>query len=80
MFDACNKLGEKYGPIIGLKIGSDKIVMLNTYEGLKAMTLNEYCDGRPINPVYKVRTFGERRGNDIKILFSINFLHIPILY
>ena len=60
--EMCNTLGRKYGPIIGLKIGVDKIVILNDYESMKAMITNESCDGRPVGPVYEARTFGKRQG------------------
>ncbi|XP_011310802.1 probable cytochrome P450 303a1 [Fopius arisanus] len=55
-------LGEKYGPIVGLKIGTDRIVVLNTYESMKSMLMNDDCDGRPTGPVYESRTWGKRRG------------------
>ena len=60
--ETCNLLGKKYGPVIGLKIGFDKIVVLNDYESMKSMIMNEHCDGRPVGPVYKLRTFGKRQG------------------
>ncbi|XP_023247202.1 probable cytochrome P450 303a1 [Copidosoma floridanum] len=60
--ETCNILGKKYGPIIGLKIGADNIVIFNDYESMKAMIANELCDGRPIGPVYDSRTFGKRQG------------------
>ncbi|OXU26364.1 hypothetical protein TSAR_002453 [Trichomalopsis sarcophagae] len=60
--EACNILSKKYGSIIGLKIGIDSIIILNDYESMKAMIMNENCDGRPIGPVYDSRTFGKRRG------------------
>ncbi|XP_058793282.1 probable cytochrome P450 303a1 [Phymastichus coffea] len=60
--ESCNILSAKYGSIIGLKIGFDKIVILNDFESMKAMITNEDCDGRPVGPVYESRTFGKRRG------------------
>ncbi|XP_011495186.1 PREDICTED: probable cytochrome P450 303a1 [Ceratosolen solmsi marchali] len=60
--EACNILGKKYGSIIGLKIGNDRVVILNDFESMKAMIMNEHCDGRPIGPVYDCRTFGKRQG------------------
>ncbi|KAF7987189.1 hypothetical protein HCN44_010857 [Aphidius gifuensis] len=40
----CTLLSEKYGPIVGLKIGKDRIVILNNYESMKSMLMNEDCD------------------------------------
>ncbi|XP_015121196.1 probable cytochrome P450 303a1 [Diachasma alloeum] len=62
LHETCTLLGKKYGPIVGLKIGTDRIVVLNTYESMKSMLMNEDCDGRPIGPVYESRTWGKRRG------------------
>ncbi|KAK0166782.1 hypothetical protein PV327_004267 [Microctonus hyperodae] len=59
---ACSWLSEKYGPVIGLKIGVDQIVVLNSFESIKSMLINEKCDGRPIGPFYEARTFGKRLG------------------
>ncbi|XP_076764369.1 putative cytochrome P450 303a1 [Xylocopa sonorina] len=58
----CSILCKKYGPIFGLKIGMDRIVVLNDYDSVHAMLTNEDCDGRPIGPFYKARTFGSRKG------------------
>ncbi|XP_034938135.1 probable cytochrome P450 303a1 [Chelonus insularis] len=58
----CTVLGEKYGPVVGLKIGNDRIVVLNDLESMKSMLMNDDCDGRPVGPVYEARTFGKRLG------------------
>ncbi|CAG9558106.1 unnamed protein product [Danaus chrysippus] len=52
----------KYSPLIGLKIGKDRIVMVNTVEANKEMLHNEFIDGRPTGIFYQTRTWGERRG------------------
>ncbi|CAK9798149.1 Probable cytochrome P450 303a1 [Anthophora quadrimaculata] len=62
LFKTCSALCKKYGPVVGLKIGTDRIVVLNDYESIRSMLTNEDCDGRPIGPVYETRTFGARRG------------------
>ncbi|XP_033222656.1 uncharacterized protein LOC117176510 [Belonocnema kinseyi] len=55
-------LSQKYGPVIGLKIGVDRIVILNSFESMRSMCTNDLCDARPTGPVYEVRTFGKRQG------------------
>nr|XP_034177863.1 probable cytochrome P450 303a1 [Osmia lignaria]XP_034177871.1 probable cytochrome P450 303a1 [Osmia lignaria] len=55
-------LSKKYGPVVGLKIGTDRIVVLNDYKSIRAMLTDEDCDGRPTGPVYQTRTFGSRKG------------------
>ncbi|KAK2577857.1 hypothetical protein KPH14_001120 [Odynerus spinipes] len=62
LFKTCSVLTEKYGPIVGLKIGNDRIVILNDYDSVYAMLTNPDCDGRPTGPMYTVRTWGKRRG------------------
>jgi len=59
----CSALCKKYGPVVGLKIGQDRIVILNDLESIRAMLTNEDCDGRPTGPFYKARTWGARLGN-----------------
>lgn len=59
----CLTLCKKYGPVVGLKLGNDHIVVLNDLESIQAMLNDENCDGRPTSPLYKVRTFGRRQGN-----------------
>lgn len=62
LFKTCSKLYEKYGPVVGLKIGKDRIVVLNDLESMRAMLTNDSCDGRPTGPIYEARTWGARRG------------------
>ncbi|XP_050460249.1 probable cytochrome P450 303a1 [Cataglyphis hispanica] len=62
LFKTCSTLCKKYGPVVGLKIGKDRIVVLNDLESVRAMLTNEDCDGRPIGPLFEARTFGARRG------------------
>lgn len=66
LFKTCSTLCKKYGPVVGLKIGKDRIVVLNDLESMRAMLTNEDCDGRPIGPIYEARTWGARRGNYLK--------------
>lgn len=48
--------------LLGLRIGKDRIVMVNTLEANKEMLFNEDIDGRPKGIFYQTRTWGERRG------------------
>ncbi|XP_014486131.1 PREDICTED: probable cytochrome P450 303a1 [Dinoponera quadriceps] len=59
---SCLTLCEKYGPVVGLKLGKDRIVVLNDLESVQAMLSDENCDGRPTGPLFEVRTFGRRQG------------------
>ncbi|XP_043248159.1 probable cytochrome P450 303a1 [Colletes gigas] len=62
LFKTCSVLCKKYGPVVGLKIGTDRIVVLNDHESIRMMLSDELCQGRPIGPVYETRTFGSRKG------------------
>lgn len=52
----------KDSPLLGLKIGKDKMVMVNSLEANKEMLYNEDIDGRPKGIFYQTRTWGERKG------------------
>ncbi|EFN75914.1 probable cytochrome P450 303a1 [Harpegnathos saltator] len=59
---SCAMLCKKYGPVIGLKFGQQRIVVLNDLESMHMMLSDENCDGRPNGPMFKIRTFGLRQG------------------
>lgn len=67
LYKTCSDLSKKYGPVVGLKIGIDRIVVLNDYESIRTMLTDEDCDGRPTGLFYETRTFGSRKGNFIII-------------
>lgn len=64
LHETCTELSKKYGSVFGLKIGKDRIVVLNDYESMRSMLTSDECDGRPTGPVYEARTWGERRGKN----------------
>lgn len=59
---AVRELANKYGPILGLKVGQDVQVLVHGYENVKEMLTNENFNGRPNGAFYIERTFGLRRG------------------
>ncbi|KAI8431248.1 hypothetical protein MSG28_001280 [Choristoneura fumiferana] len=65
LYKVVKKLSETYcrdSPLLGLKIGIDRIIMVNSLEAHKEMLYNEDCDGRPNSIFYTTRTWGLRRG------------------
>lgn len=65
LYKAVKELSRTYckdGAALGLKIGKDRIVMVNSLEANKEMLCNEDLDGRPKGIFYQTRTWGERRG------------------
>lgn len=62
LYETCTLLVKKYGPVFSMKIGKDRIVIVNDYQSIHSMLTNEDFDGRPTGPFYQTRTWGQRRG------------------
>nr|AYE67166.1 cytochrome P450 [Laodelphax striatellus] len=51
-----------YGPILGVKLGLDRIVIISDYKrAIEVMALNEY-EGRPDGFIFRLRALGKRLG------------------
>ncbi|XP_066592768.1 methyl farnesoate epoxidase-like [Prorops nasuta] len=59
---AFQEISKKYGPIVGLKLGNQKIVFISSYDLVKEALLRDEFNGRPDGFFFRVRSFGERRG------------------
>lgn len=59
---ATNELAKKYGQVLGLRIGKDRIVFAYGFEAIREFLLKEELSGRPQGPFYELRTWGKRRG------------------
>ncbi|XP_046828202.1 methyl farnesoate epoxidase-like [Vespa crabro] len=59
---AFKKLEEIYGPIVGLKLGRQKIVTISTYDFVKQALLQDEFNGRPESFFFKIRAFGKKKG------------------
>lgn len=65
LYKSFKELSRLYSPdnhLLGIKIGKDRIVMVNSVEANKEMLYNEDIDGRPKGIFYQTRTWGERIG------------------
>lgn len=65
LYKAVKELTDMYckcSPLLGLKIGKDRIVMVNSLEANREMLYNEDIDGRPKGIFYQTRTWGDRKG------------------
>lgn len=51
-----------YGPILGLKLGNQKVVVISTYDLVKKVILRDEFNGRPDGFFFRVRAFGKRKG------------------
>lgn len=59
---ASAELAKKYGPIVGLKVGKDRTVIVYGLQEMREFLQNEDLAGRPQGPYYEIRTFGDRKG------------------
>lgn len=57
-----NELAKKYGPVLGLKIGIDKSVVVCGLSAIREFLLSDDLDGRPMGLFFEMRTFGLRQG------------------
>ncbi|KAG7189775.1 hypothetical protein KM043_017438 [Ampulex compressa] len=59
---ALQKLTQRYGPILGLKLGIQKLVVISSYDLVKKVLLQEEFNGRPDGFFFRLRALGKRRG------------------
>ncbi|XP_029055473.1 methyl farnesoate epoxidase-like isoform X2 [Osmia bicornis bicornis] len=63
---AFHELMKSHGPILGLKLGTQKVVVISTHDLVKKVLLQDEFNGRPDGFFFRVRAFGKKRG----ILFA----------
>lgn len=51
-----------YGSVVGLKLGSNKIVIVSGYEAVQQTFLKKEFEGRPDGIFFRLRSFGGRLG------------------
>ncbi|XP_022915813.2 methyl farnesoate epoxidase-like [Onthophagus taurus] len=56
------KLSEKFGSIVGLKMGRDLVVGVSGVEAIEEIMIREEFSGRPDGLFFRMRTFGQRLG------------------
>ncbi|XP_051176228.1 uncharacterized protein LOC127291258 [Leptopilina boulardi] len=60
---AISKLTEKYGPVVGLKMGlAEPFILVSGRDAIVEMLTRPEFDGRPDTYAFRFRTFGKRRG------------------
>ncbi|KAK5640553.1 hypothetical protein RI129_011364 [Pyrocoelia pectoralis] len=55
-------LAAKYGPVTGVRIGTDRIVFAYGFKAIHEFTTKDEFNGRPHGIFYRTRTWGKRRG------------------
>ncbi|KAB0792386.1 hypothetical protein PPYR_14345 [Photinus pyralis] len=56
------ELAAKYGPVVGVRVGTDRIVFAYGYDAIHEFTTRDEFNGRPDGIFYRTRTWGQRRG------------------
>ncbi|KAM0736690.1 Methyl farnesoate epoxidase [Formica fusca] len=59
---ALQELADTYGPILGLKLGNQKVVVISTYDLVKNTLRRNEFNSRPDGFFFRVRSFGKRKG------------------
>ncbi|KAB0792142.1 hypothetical protein PPYR_15774 [Photinus pyralis] len=62
MSKATELLAAKYGPVVGARIGVDRVVFIYGHKEYREFSSREEFNGRPIGVFYTSRTWGKRRG------------------
>ncbi|KAJ8867266.1 hypothetical protein PR048_031065 [Dryococelus australis] len=55
-------LAARYGPVVGLRLGRDRIVIVSGYQAIRTVLTHEEFEGRPDGFFFQLRTFGQRLG------------------
>lgn len=74
---AFHELSKIYGPVLGMKFGKQKFVIISTHDLVKKVLLQEDFNGRPDGFFYRLRACGERKGK--QLLNSLYFLKIFLI-
>lgn len=59
---ATAELAAKYGPVLGLKVGKHKLVIVYGPQAVKEFLTSDDLAGRPFGEFYEMRTWNKRRG------------------
>lgn len=59
---AFEELSKFYGPILGLKLGKQLVVVVSTDELVKKVLMRDEFNGRPDGFFFRVRAFGKEKG------------------
>ncbi|KAG8235108.1 hypothetical protein J437_LFUL015535 [Ladona fulva] len=61
--ETLSAMSEKYAcPLLGIRVGKDRMVILCNTESAKEVLGREEFDGRPTGPFFETRTWGSRKG------------------
>jgi len=61
-YQAFNELAKMYGPVLGLKLGNQNLVVISSHDIIKKALLQDEFNGRPDGLFFEMRSFGKRKG------------------
>lgn len=61
------ELAQTYGPVLGLKLGNQKVVVISTYDLVKKALLQDEFNSRPDGFFFRLRSLGKRKGTQLFI-------------
>ncbi|OXU31223.1 hypothetical protein TSAR_014757 [Trichomalopsis sarcophagae] len=59
---ALNELAQQYGPVVGLKLGQQRFIVVSSYDLVKKVLMRDEFNGRPSSFFFRVRSFGKEKG------------------
>lgn len=68
-FEATAELARKYGPVLGLKVGRDLLVVVYGPQAVREFLMSDDLGGRPRDEFFRMRTWGKRRGKRFTKIF-----------
>lgn len=75
---------ELYGPVTGLKLGSDKIVIVSGHDAVKEVLSCKDFEGRPDGFFYRLRSYGKRLGRYLNtcciLIYALRSVYIVLIY
>ena len=67
---AWEELYNKYGPLVGLRLGKDRIILVSGQSNVKKVLLNEDFDARPDGFFFRMRSYKQRLGKTYIVLLT----------
>lgn len=75
------KLASKYGSLLGLRLGSDRLVIVSGYKMIREVLNKEEFEGRPDGFFFRLHAFGQKLGNiSIYIHFFVTIYNNCFFY
>jgi Cytochrome P450. len=58
----CENYARRYGPITGLRLGRDRIILVSGFKAVREVLTRDEFDGRPSGYFFRLRALGRRLG------------------